>query len=76
MKIDFNQLIKDSGESLTIPKLAQEMTDKGLFKNKKSAYDMIHYHINGKARSVDFRLLLYLMKRFGKTAQEIINWEN
>lgn len=76
MKIDFDTLIEQSGDrKLTIPKLAQEMTDAGLFKNKKSAYDMIHYHLNGKAKSCDFQLLLYLIKRFKKPAQEIINWQ-
>ena len=76
MKIDFDNLIAESGEKMTKSSLAQEMFDAGLFRNKKSAYDMITYHQNGKAKSVDMLLLKYLISRFRKTAQEIINWND
>ena len=76
MKIDFEQLIKDSGEVLTISQLAEEMAEAGVFKNKKSAYDMIHYHIAGKAKSCDWDLLKYLCARFNKKGTDIITWES
>ena len=75
MKIDFEKLIKDSGEILTKYKLAGEMADAGLFKNRKSAYDMILYNNAGKAKSLDIELIKYLMVRFNKEAKDIIQWE-
>ena len=57
MRIDFEKLIKDSGEKLTKYKLAGEMADAGLFKNRKSAYDMILYNNAGKAKSLDIELI-------------------
>ena len=76
MRIDFEKLIKDSGEKLTKYKLAGEMADAGLFKNRKSAYDMILYHCSGKSKSCDWELLKYLIQRFNKTGCEIIRWES
>ena len=75
MRIDFEKLIKDSGEILTKYKLAGEMADAGLFKNRKSAYDMILYNNAGKAKSLDIELIKYLMVRFNKEAKDIIQWE-
>lgn len=75
MKLELEKLIKESGEDLTIAKLAKEMARKGLFKNPKSAYDMLRYHIAGKSKSVDWVLLVYLCERFNRTVSEIINPE-
>ena len=75
MRIDFEKLIKDSGEKLTKYKLAGEMADAGLFKNRKSAYDMILYNNAGKAKSLDIELIKYLMVRFNKEAKDIIQWD-
>jgi hypothetical protein len=75
MRIDFEKLIRDSGEKLTIVQLASEMAEEGLFKNKKSAYDIIWYHIKGKSKSCDWELLKYLCKRFNKKGTEIITWD-
>ena len=76
MKIDFDKLIQDSGEKMTKLSLAKDMFKAGLFKSHKSAINMINYHQNGKAKSVDLLLLKYLIVRFNKTAQEIINWND
>jgi len=76
MKIDFIKLLSESEDHLTIPQLAKDMAKEGLFKNPKSAYDMIHYHINGKAKACDWELLKYLCKRFNKKGTEIITWDN
>ena len=75
MRIDFEKLIKDSGEKLTKYKLAGEMADAGLFKNRKSAYDMILYNNAGKAKSLDIELIKYLIVRFNKEAKDIIQWD-
>ena len=76
MRIDFEKLIQESGEKITKLSLAKEMFKAGLFKSQKSAINMINYHQNGKAKSVDLLLLKYLIVRFNKTAQEIINWND
>ena len=76
MRIDFEKLIQESGKKMTKLSLAKEMFKAGLFKSQKSAINMINYHQNGKAKSVDLLLLKYLIKRFNKTAQEIINWND
>ena len=76
MRINFEQLLKESGEDLTFSDLARDMAKEGLFKNVKSAYDMIHYHINGKAKGCDWELLKYLCTRFKKKGAEIIEWDN
>ena len=76
MRINFEKLIKESGEDLTVSKLAEEMAEAGLFRNKKSAYDMIHYHIKGKALGCDWALLKYLCARFKKKGSEIIEWDS
>ena len=76
MKIDFDSLIKDSGQQVSKRQLAREMTAKGLFQNEASAERMIHYHQSGKAKGCDYLLLQYLAERFNRPASEIINWNN
>jgi hypothetical protein len=76
MKLQLEKLIKESGENLTVSKLANEMAKAGLFKNRKSAYDMLRYHLAGKSKSVDWALLEYLCKRFNKKGAEIIHWDS
>jgi hypothetical protein len=76
MKLELEKLINESGENLTVAKLAKEMASVGLFKNPKSAYDMLRYHIAGKSRSVDWELLKYLCKRFNRKGTDIISWDN
>lgn len=72
MKINFQQIITNSGEPLTKAQLAREMVAKGIFKNQVSAYNMIQYHERGEALSIDYQLLQYLMERFNLTASQII----
>ena len=76
MKIDFIKLLSESEEKLTIPQLAKDMAKEGLFKNQKSAYDMIRYHINGQAKGCDYARLKYLCRRFNKKGTDIIHWDN
>ncbi|MEN6569042.1 MAG: hypothetical protein ABFC18_03415 [Rikenellaceae bacterium] len=73
MKIDFDKLIIDSGEKITKIGLAREMTEAGIFKSVRSAENMIQFHQSGKAKSCDYELLQYLMKRFNKNLLEIID---
>jgi hypothetical protein len=73
MKIDFQKIITQSGEGLTKAQLAREMVAKGIFKNQVSAYNMIQFHERGEAKSIDYELLQYLMKRFNLTASQILN---
>lgn len=75
MRIDFTKLIKDSGEKLTKRKLAEEMFHAGIFKSKKSAINMIQYHQSGKAKSCDYALICYLVKRFNRKGTEILQWD-
>ena len=72
MKINFQKLIAESGESLTKAQLAREMVAKGIFKNQVSAYNMIQFHERGEAKSIDYELLQFLMKRFKLTINQII----
>jgi hypothetical protein len=73
MKIDFDKLLaKEPG--LTKKKLAQEMTNHGLFKSIRSGEMMIQYHQNGKAKGCDYALLKYLATRFKVKGSEIIQW--
>jgi hypothetical protein len=74
MKIDIKQIIKDSGEVLSFSKLADEMADEGIYKNHKSAYDMLRYHQSGKAQGCDYKLVIYLCKRFNRKVENIIQW--
>lgn len=76
MRIAFKELLKDhfdtTGEYITQKMLAEEMTERGIFKSIHSAQNMIQYNIIGKARSLDIALLEYLCKRFNKTLIDII----
>lgn len=73
MKIDFQKIITQSGEGLTKAQLARELVAKGIFKNQVSAYNMIQFHERGEAKSIDYELLQYLIKRFNLTASQILN---
>lgn len=75
MHIDFIKLLSESDDHLTVPQLAKDMAKEGLFKNQKSAYDMIRYHMEGKAKGCDFLLVEYLCKRFNKKLNDILIWE-
>jgi len=72
MKIDFQKIIMDSGQPITKAQLAREMVAEGIFKNQVSAYNMIQFHERGEAKSIDYELLQYLMKRFNLTSNQII----
>jgi hypothetical protein len=73
-RMDIAKVLEESGENINFPKLAKEMSDAGLFKNPKSAYDMIRFNNSGKAKSLDFALLEYLCKRFNRKVENIIQW--
>jgi hypothetical protein len=72
MKIDFQKIITESGQPLTKAQLARDMVAQGIFKNQVSAYNMIQFHERGEAKSIDYELLQYLMKRFKLTPNQII----
>jgi len=72
MRIDFHKLIKQSGEKLTKADLAREMVAKGIFRNQVSAYQMLQYHERGKAKSIDYEFLKFLMQRFNLKLQDVI----
>jgi hypothetical protein len=72
MRINFQEIITNSGQPLTKAQLARDMVAKGIFKNQVSAYNMIQFHERGEAKSIDYELLQYLMKRFNLTASQII----
>ena len=72
MKINFQRIITNSGEPLTKAQLAREMVKAGIFKNQISAYAMMQYNERGDAKSLDYELLTYLMRRFNLTASQII----
>jgi hypothetical protein len=73
MKIDFDQIIKNSGEKISKRNLAEEMYQAGIFKSVISGINMMNYHERGEAKSIDYELLQYLMERFNLTSDEIIN---
>jgi hypothetical protein len=62
----------DTGEYITQKMLAEEMVKSGIFKNIHCAQNMIQYNINGSAKGVDFALLEFMCKRFGKQVNDII----
>ena len=72
MKINFQEIITNSGQPLTKAQLARDMVAKGIFKNQVSAYNMMQYHERGEAQSIDYELLQYLMERFHLTSNQII----
>jgi hypothetical protein len=54
MRIDIKKLIKAPNSPVkNFSELAKILAEKGKFKNKKSAYDMIRYNESGKAGSID-----------------------
>jgi len=73
MKIDFDKILKESGEGITKRKLAEEMYKAGVFKSVISGINMMNYHERGDAKSIDYELLQYLMDRFNLSASQIIN---
>lgn len=75
MRVDFDKLIKESGEKFSKRQLAREMFEEGLFKSVRSAEMTIQYHIHGRAKSCDWELLKYLIKRFKRKGSEIIEWD-
>ena len=72
MKINFQQIIANSGEQLTKAQLAREMVALGIFKNQVSAYNMMQYHQRGEANSIDYELLEFLKRRFNLTTSQVI----
>jgi len=85
MKIDFNTLIHEYNtekgkipgisplsECLTKSDLAREMVEAAIHISFKSALNMIHYHQKGTAKSADFKMLDFLMKKFNKPVNEIL----
>ena len=72
MRINFQEIITNSGQPLTKAQLARDMVREGIFKNQVSAYNMMQYHERGEAKSIDYQLLQYLMERFNLTATQII----
>jgi hypothetical protein len=72
MKINFQEIITNSGQPLTKAQLARDMVAEGIFKNQVSAYNMMQYHERGEARSIDYELLEYLKRRFNLTSDQII----
>jgi hypothetical protein len=72
MKIDFDRIIKNSGEKISKRNLAEEMYQAGVFKSVISGINMMNYHERGEAKSIDYELLGFLMERFDLTKDEII----
>jgi len=85
MKINFNKLINDYNtekgatrglsplsDCLTKADLAREMVQADIHTSLRSALNMIHYHQRGIAKSADFLMLDFLMKKFNKTVSEIL----
>jgi len=76
MKINFTRLIAESGEKLTKAQLAREMTEAELFGSQTSGELMIQRLQNGKAKSVKWDVIKWLVKRFNRPGAEIITWDN
>ena len=77
MQIDFKKLIADWNKSNPMDKtnqskLAREMVANGVLKTEHSAKNMQQWHQNGKAKSVDFEMLIFLCKKFKKEINEIV----
>ena len=80
MKIDFKALVVDWNiqnplRKITQRSLAEEMVKAGVLGTIESAVNMMQYHSSGKAKSVDYEMLMFLEKRFNKTFDEIIERE-
>ena len=77
MRIDFKELIAEWNETHPLDKtnqskLAREMVANGILKTEHSAQNMIQWHSSGKAKSVDFEMLIFLCSKFQKEINEII----
>lgn len=77
MKIDFRKLIKQWNTEFPLRRISQrsiarEMVEAGVLKSELSAAAMMQYHSSGKAKSVDYEMLLFLEKRFNKTFNELV----
>lgn len=79
MKIDFKKLIAEynatNNTRLTQSAIAREMVTAGVLRTFRSAVTMMQYHSSGKAKSVDYEMLLFLEQRFGKTFDQIVERE-
>ena len=77
MQINFRKLIEDWNaknpmDKTNQSKLAREMVANGILKTEHSAINMLQYHQNGKAKSVDFEMLTFLCRKFKKEINEIL----
>jgi hypothetical protein len=77
MKIDIKNLIavhnkKNPLDKITQMSLGREMVSAGVFKSDRSARNMIQYNQSGKAKSIDYELLVFLCGRFKKKPNDII----
>ena len=77
MQIDFRKLIENWNKTNPMDKtnqskLAREMVAKGILKTEHSAKNMLQYHSSGKAKSVDFEMLIFLCDKFKKEVNEIV----
>ena len=77
MKIDFKNLVigwnsEHPNSRITQRSLAREMVAAGVLGTIESAVNMMQYHSGGKAKSVDYEMLLFLERRFNKTFDQIV----
>ena len=77
MQIDFKKLIEEWNvlnplNKTNQAKLAREMVSCDIFKTEHSAINMLQYHQNGKAKSVDFEMLIFLCGKFKKEINEML----
>ena len=80
MKIDFKNLVigwnaEHPDNRITQRSLAGEMVSEGVLGTINSAINMMQYHSSGRAKSVDYEMLLFLERRFNKTFDEIVERE-
>ena len=77
MKIDFKALVVDWNiqnplRKITQRSLAEEMVKAGVLRTIESAVNMMQYHSSGKAKSVDYEMLMFLEERFDKPFDKIV----
>lgn len=80
MKIDFKKLVTEWNGQNPLRKISQrsiarEMVNAGIFKTTGSAIAMMQYHSSGRAKSVDYEMLMFLERRFGKTFDTLVERE-
>lgn len=64
-----------TGEVIYQDALAREMVKEGLFSSFESARNMIQYNSSGEAKSADYALVEFLMRRFEiKSMDQIIEY--